>query len=107
MEHFLRINITAVMLELTSWQDGGCSILYFTVEYRRYGYSNDWIVVSSNIVSQARFPIGDLEPSTAYNIRVQAYNNAGSTVAEYTFETLNLAGGNIRKLFMLTNNRIY
>ena len=98
MEHFLRINITAVMLELTSWQDGGCSILYFTVEYRRYGYSNEWIVVSSNIVSQARFPIGDLEPSTAYNIRVQAYNNAGSTVAEYTFETLNLAGGNIRKV---------
>lgn len=81
------------MLELTQWQDGGCPILYFTVEYKRYGYSNEWIIVSSNIVSQARFPIGDLEPSSAYNIRVQAHNNAGSTIAEYTFETLNMAGG--------------
>lgn len=29
-EHFLRINITSVLLELTSFQDGGCSVLYFT-----------------------------------------------------------------------------
>jgi Down syndrome cell adhesion molecule len=93
MDHFLKVNITSVLLELTQWMDGGCSILFFTVEYRRHGYSTEWIIVSSNIVSQTRFPIGDLEPSTAYNIRVQAHNNAGSTVAEYTFETLNQAGG--------------
>lgn len=92
MENFLKVNITSVMLELTQWQDGGCPILYFTVEYKRYGYS-EWLIVSSSIVSQARFPIGDLEPSTAYNIRVQAHNNAGSTIAEYTFETMNMAGG--------------
>jgi Down syndrome cell adhesion molecule len=92
-ESFLKVNITSVILELTQWQDGGCPILYFTVEYKRYGYSNEWIIVSSNIVSQARFPIGDLEPATAYNIRVQAHNNAGSTISEYSFETLNMAGG--------------
>lgn len=93
LENFLKVNITTVMLELIQWQDGGCPISYFTVEYKRYGASNEWIIVSSNIVSQARFPIGDLEPSTAYNIRVQAHNNAGSTIAEYMFETLNMAGG--------------
>jgi hypothetical protein len=92
-DHFLRINITSVILEFTSWQDGGCSILHFTVEYRRYGYSNDWIVVSSNIALQSRFLIGDLEPATVYNVRIQAYNNAGSTVAEYAFETLSVSGG--------------
>lgn len=96
-DHFLRINITSVILEFTSWQDGGCSILYFTVEYRRYGYSNDWIVVSSNIALQSRFLIGDLEPSTIYNVRIQAYNNAGSTVAEFTFETLSLSGCKYKK----------
>ncbi|CRK99030.1 CLUMA_CG011985, isoform A [Clunio marinus] len=92
IDNFLKVNITSVVLELIQWQDGGCPILYFTVEYKHYGYSNEWIIVSSNIVSQARFPIGDLEPSTAYNIRIHAYNNAGSTIAEYTFETLNMAG---------------
>lgn len=94
MENFLRPNITSVILELIQFQDGGCPILFFTVEYKRYGFSNEWILVSSNIVSQARFSIGDLEPSTVYNVRVQAHNNAGSTVAEYTFESLNMAGGN-------------
>lgn len=91
-EKFLKVNITSVLLELIEWQNGGCSILYFTVEYKRR-FSNDWIIVSSNVASQARFPIGDLEPSTVYSLRVQAHNNAGSTVAEYTFESLNIAGG--------------
>ena len=49
-------------------------------------------------MAQSRFPIGDLEPSTLYNIRVQAYNNAGSTVAEYAFETLSVHGGKSSKL---------
>jgi hypothetical protein len=99
IENFLRVNTTSVLLELIEWQNGGCPILYFTVEYKRR-YSSDWIIVSSNVASQARFPIGDLEPSTVYNLRVQAHNNAGSTIAEYTFETFSIAGGKIlRKLY--------
>lgn len=94
IEKFLKVNITSVLLELIEWQNGGCQILYFTVEYKRR-YSNDWIIVSSNVASQARFPIGDLEPTTVYSLRVQAHNNAGSTIAEYTFETLNIAGGKL------------
>lgn len=97
IEKFLKVNITSVFLELIEWQNGGCSILYFTVEYKRR-YANDWIIVSSNVASQARFPIGDLESSTVYSLRVQAHNNAGSTVAEYTFETLNVAGGMLSSL---------
>jgi hypothetical protein len=99
VEKFLKVNITTVMLELIEWQNGGCQIMYFTIEYKRR-YSNDWIIVSSNVAAQARFPIGDLEPTTVYNLRVQAHNNAGSTVAEYAFETLNMAGGYIEKLFI-------
>lgn len=92
IDKFLKVNITSVMLELIEWQNGGCPILYFTIEYKKR-YSNDWIIVSSNVASQARFPIGDLEPSNVYNLRIQAHNNAGNTVAEYTFETFNIAGG--------------
>ena len=51
-------------------------------------------------MAQSRFPIGDLEPSTLYNIRVQAYNNAGSTVAEYAFETLSVHGGKFLKFLV-------
>lgn len=97
--HFIRSNITAVSLELSSWLDGGCPIQYFTVEFRRSdGYrNNDWIVVSSNVVAHSRFSIPDLEPATVYNVRITAHNNAGLTIAEYSFETLNIRG-------MISNN---
>ena len=62
------------------------------MEYRRHGYINDWIVVSSNIPLQLRYQLGDLEPATAYNLRITAHNNAGATIAEYFFETLSLTG---------------
>lgn len=48
---FIRPNVTSVLLELTSWQDGGCPILFYTIEFRKYG-AKDWIVVSSSVVQQ-------------------------------------------------------
>lgn len=90
-QHFIRANVTSVLLELSSWQDGGCPISYFTIEFRRNGHS-DWILVSSNIAPQARFIIPDLEPRTAYDLRITAHNNAGPKMAEYFFMTLSLQG---------------
>lgn len=97
--HLIRTNITSIALELAAWQDGGCAIIYFTVEFRRHksgGHSNaigtDWIVVSSNVASQSRFSIPDLEPATGYHLRITAHNNAGATIAEYFFETLAISG---------------
>lgn len=89
-QHLIRPNITSIILELASWQDGGCTILYFTIEYRSHVHANDWIIVSSNVAPQIRFLISDLEPAGAYNLRVTAYNNAGATISEYFFETLSL-----------------
>lgn len=108
MFHFIRSNITAVSLELSSWLDAGCTIQYFTVEFRRHdGYRhNDWIVVSSNVVAHSRFIIPDLEPSTAYNLRITANNNAGSTIAEYTFETLNIHGAPNNNDFLLPSGSV-
>lgn len=50
--HLIRSNITSVLLELASWQDGGCPILFFSIEFRRPGLNTDWIVVSSNVAAQ-------------------------------------------------------
>ncbi|XP_033213818.1 Down syndrome cell adhesion molecule-like protein Dscam2 [Belonocnema kinseyi] len=92
-QHLVRANLTAVTLELASWQDGGCPLLYFVVEYRRF--PGDWLLVSNNIPPQSRFPIVNLESGANYELRITAYNNAGSTQAEYLFSTL-MPNGNTR-----------
>jgi len=43
--HFVRPNQTFVILELAAWQDGGCSLTYFVVEYRRL--PGDWLLGKS------------------------------------------------------------
>lgn len=50
--------------------------------------------VSNNVPPQSKFPIVDLESGTNYELRVTAYNNAGSTQAEYLFSTLSPSGNN-------------
>lgn len=96
--HFIRTNITSVSLDLSTWQDGGCPIQSFTVEFRRRESTNnnDWIVVSSNVQAKSRYSIPDLEPSTPYNLRITAHNNAGSTIAAYSFKTLTINGDSDR-----------
>ncbi|XP_036147344.1 Down syndrome cell adhesion molecule-like protein Dscam2 isoform X7 [Monomorium pharaonis] len=90
--HFVRPNQTFVILELAAWQDGGCPLTYFVVEYKRL--PGDWLLVSNNVPPQSKFPIVDLESGTSYELRVTAYNNAGSTQAEYLFSTLSPSGNN-------------
>lgn len=41
-QYLIRTNLTTVMLELAAWQDGGCPLLYFVIEYRRY--PGDWLL---------------------------------------------------------------
>lgn len=40
--HFVKPNQTFVILELAAWQDGGCPLTYFVVEYRRQ--PGDWLL---------------------------------------------------------------
>lgn len=54
-----------------------------------------YVPVSNNVPPQSKFPIVDLESGTSYELRVTAYNNAGSTQAEYLFNTLS-SNGNTR-----------
>lgn len=52
------------------------------------------VPVSNNVPPQSKFPIVDLESGTSYELRVTAYNNAGSIQAEYLFNTLSTNGNN-------------
>ncbi|XP_030383245.1 Down syndrome cell adhesion molecule-like protein Dscam2 [Scaptodrosophila lebanonensis] len=89
---FIRPNVTSALLELSSWQDGGCPITHFSIEFKLYGSTDDWIIVSNRIELNTRYNIGDLEPHTAYNLRITAHNNAGSASKQFFLETLNLMG---------------
>lgn len=102
-QHLIRSNITTVLVELTAWQDGGCPIMYFKLEYQRYGIEGDYIVVSSHMPPQDRVVINDLQPETTYNLRITAYNNAGSTIGDYRFDTLTITGG----MFVAYNNSTF
>lgn len=54
-----------------------------------------YLSVSNNVPPLLRYTVPDLESGTNYELRVTAYNNAGSTQAEYLFTTLSQSG-NIR-----------
>ncbi|XP_076352550.1 cell adhesion molecule Dscam1-like [Tachypleus tridentatus] len=86
---FLTINATFVTLNLGSWQDGGCPIQYFSVRYRPT-FQHVWNTVASRVMALQKYlEIGHLVPGREYSLLVSAYNEAGTTEAEYTFQTLN------------------
>lgn len=95
----LTLNATTATIWTDSWGDGGCRILYFVVEYRpgRYG---TWNMVSNHVKPTERtFTVTELWPSTDYQLKITAFNNAGSTVAIYNFTTLTVNGSKCFQLF--------
>ncbi|XP_066603211.1 cell adhesion molecule Dscam2-like isoform X2 [Prorops nasuta] len=89
-QHLIKANLTFALLDLTTWQDGGCPLLYFVVEYRRI--PGDWLLASNNVPPHTKFPIVNLESDASYEVRVTAYNNAGSSQRVYLFNTLSTSG---------------
>ncbi|XP_031846326.1 cell adhesion molecule Dscam2 isoform X2 [Nomia melanderi] len=84
---FVTVNISWITLHLSMWNDGGCPITYFELEYRRSG-EDIWTLVSNNIEVQKTYTLSELQSGTTYDIRVRAHNNAGFSVAEYRITTL-------------------
>ena len=89
---FLEVSAGSVTLHLNAWQDGGCPIIYFVVEYKPKN-QKEWSVVSNNVKPGGNFVVLDLNPATWYNLKVTAHNNAGFSIAEYEFATLTATGG--------------
>lgn len=88
-------NSTSVTCWLDSWGDGGCGISHFVIESRPHGRSQ-WNMVATHIAPTERiYTVTDLYPGTRYQLRVSAFNNAGSTSAIYNFTTSIPQGGKL------------
>ncbi|XP_076361672.1 cell adhesion molecule Dscam1-like isoform X3 [Tachypleus tridentatus] len=86
---FLSINTTSVTLNMSSWEDGGCPIQHFSIRYR-LTFNHLWNTVASRMMALQKFlKIKHLAPGREYSLLVSAHNEAGTTEAEYTFQTLN------------------
>ncbi|KAG5331914.1 DSCL protein, partial [Acromyrmex charruanus] len=86
-DKFVTVNVSWITLHLSTWNDGGCPITFFELEYRRSG-EGIWTLVSNNIEVQKTYTLSELQPGTTYDIHIRAHNNAGSSVAEYKITTL-------------------
>lgn len=88
-------NSTFVALKLSAWPENGCPLLYFVVQYRVIHDDGDgeWNLVSNALKPQKRFIISNLQPSTMYQLRIEAYNIAGHSSQDFTFVTLTKDGG--------------
>ncbi|KAH7636186.1 mdscam3 [Dermatophagoides farinae] len=80
----LSVNYTMVTIYLDSFHDGGCKINNFEVMYKTDRLHN-WTPLTMS--DQRTIVLNDLLPGHKYQIRVTAYNEAGSTEAEYHFIT--------------------
>ncbi|XP_023168187.2 Down syndrome cell adhesion molecule-like protein Dscam2 isoform X2 [Drosophila hydei] len=87
-------NSTSVLIRLHSWPDNGCPLMYFVLQYRAVTDDPDkeWILVSNALKPQRRVVISNLQPSTLYQLRMEAHNVAGVSQAEFSFVTLTKDG---------------
>lgn len=47
-DKFVTVNVSWITLHLSMWNDGGCPITHFELEYRKNG-EDIWTLVSNNI----------------------------------------------------------
>lgn len=88
----LRVNSTAVNVMLSAWHDGNCPIASFELSYkpRRLLPVNPnagWESFGMHPGSSRSVVIRDLIPSTIYDLKITATNDAGSTESQYNFAT--------------------
>ncbi|XP_037917664.1 Down syndrome cell adhesion molecule-like protein Dscam2 isoform X4 [Hermetia illucens] len=91
---FIEVSSNSVSLHFPAWNDGGCRMSHFVVEYKKKDQI-EWNQITNNVKPGNNFVVLDLEPATWYNLRITAHNSAGFTVAEYEFATLTVTGGTI------------
>ncbi|CAH0562134.1 unnamed protein product [Brassicogethes aeneus] len=90
---FITTNSSTLQLNLYNWPDGGCPILQFSVQYRMYG-EKGWNLIARS-VSEEKIVVHDLIPSTWYQLKISAENDAGIVSEVFHFATTSLAGEKI------------
>lgn len=93
---FLKVNTTCLNMLLSSWNNGGCPISHFSIEYRSLGEVR-WTVVSSDTSSsdanKDNLIFCDFKSASWYQLKISAKNEAGKTSVQYNFATTTLTGG--------------
>ncbi|XP_022661516.1 Down syndrome cell adhesion molecule-like protein 1 homolog isoform X3 [Varroa destructor] len=93
---FISSNQTTATLNIATWGDGGCPIRHFVVQYK-LAQHRDWLLLSSDLLKEKQqvLVVGELQPSSWYELLVTAHNEAGFTEEDYQFATLTPSGGTI------------
>nr|XP_021534878.1 Down syndrome cell adhesion molecule [Neomonachus schauinslandi] len=95
-ELFASINTTRVRLNLIGWNDGGCPITSFTLEYRPFG-TTVWTTAQRTSLSKS-YILYDLQEATWYELQMRVCNSGGCAEKQANFATLNYDGSTIPPL---------
>lgn len=89
-ELFTSINSTRARLNLVGWNNGGCPITSFILEYRAVD-SATWTTAQRTSLTKS-YILYDLQEATWYELQMKVTNSAGSAEKRTTFATLNAEG---------------
>ncbi|CDR18402.1 unnamed protein product [Oncorhynchus mykiss] len=95
-ELFASINSTRVRLNLIGWNNGGCPITSFTLEYRPVDTAM-WTMAQRTSLTKS-YILYDLAEATWYELQMKVVNSAGFAEKKITFATLNADGSTIPPL---------
>ncbi|XP_061704953.1 cell adhesion molecule Dscam2-like [Cydia pomonella] len=103
-------NSSHIFIQLSGWDDNGCEIIKWEVEYREFT-SKVWKktenrlpsldqvwnhYAATSVLNQPNsFVIADLSPAQWYQIKITAENSAGATTSIFSFATTTLLGESI------------
>uniref|UniRef100_A0A1A8QQI8 Cell adhesion molecule DSCAM n=1 Tax=Nothobranchius rachovii TaxID=451742 RepID=A0A1A8QQI8_9TELE len=100
-ELFTTINATQVKLNLNGWNNGGCPITSFTLEYRSVD-SPTWTTAQRTSLTKS-YILYDLQEATWYELQMKVYNSAGYAEKRLKFATLSYDGSTIAPLVKAPN----
>ncbi|XP_059912470.1 Down syndrome cell adhesion molecule a [Gadus macrocephalus] len=100
-ELFTSINATRVRLNLNGWNNGGCPISSFTLEYRAVD-SPTWTTAQRTSLTKS-YILYDLQEATWYELQMKVHNSAGYAEKRVKFATLSYDGSTIAPLVKAPN----
>nr|XP_009861727.2 Down syndrome cell adhesion molecule-like protein 1 homolog [Ciona intestinalis] len=90
------VNQTSMMVDLSTWHNGGCPITGITLEYsgdvRSVNYSRTMNKTKIIVSSLRKLPLHDLHPGTWYKLRISSCNVVGCNDVTHSVATLDAAG---------------
>ena len=89
-ELFTSINATRVKINLNGWNNGGCPITSFTLEYRSVE-APTWTTAQRTSITKS-YVLYDLQEATWYELQMKVYNSAGYAEKRVKFATLSYDG---------------